>query len=330
MPLSHLKDLLRQNKRALVLPEGQEARTWQAVDLLLQEELVEKIWLLGSLQELSEFKRRSKFPNDPRTIFVSQELPDAVFKTQLALLEHARAKGKNLTEATAKELSESPLYQGAWMVRSQLADAGLAGAVYNTADVIRAGLGLIGLKEGIGSISSSFLMVRPGPPPLLWLYTDCGVIIDPTPTQLADMAASSLETWAQVSNKEPVVAFLSFSSKGSAQHPFQEKVATGYKLFRERYPEIQADGELQFDAAFDSAIGLRKAPESKVPGRANIFVFPNLDAGNIAYKITQRLGGFDAWGPILQGFHRPWSDLSRGASPSDIAASAIINLGKSL
>jgi phosphate acetyltransferase len=330
MPLSPLKENLKQNRKILVLPEGGEARTWDAIDLLLSEDLVSKIWLLGPSQDLLSLKKKSRFPNDPRTVFVDDELPDVGCQTEQALQDHAKSKGKTLTNDVAKSLSESPLYQGAWMVRSGHADAGLAGTVYNTADVIRAGLALIGLKKGIRSISSSFLMHRPGSQPLLWLYTDCGVIIDPTSEQLADMASSSLETWMQISNSDPVVAFLSFSTKGSAKHPLQEKVAIGYQIFKDRHPEIEADGELQFDAAFDASIGLRKAPLSKVPGRANIFVFPSLDAGNIAYKITQRLGGFEAWGPILQGFHKPWSDLSRGASPADIAASAIINLGKSL
>jgi phosphate acetyltransferase len=330
MPLSHLAASVRQQKKSLVLPEGTDPRTWKAIDQLLHEDLVGKIWVLGESLEVRRLQKASKYPQDPRVLMANDCLSDLAQQTKTELFQNARSRGKTMEEGLADALKENPLYQGAWMVKAGLADAGLAGAVYSTADVIRAGLAVIGLQEGIHSVSSSFLMHRPGPTPLLWLYTDCGVIIEPTSEQLAHTAASSIETWRRISKEEPIVAFLSFSTKGSAKHASQAKVVSAFEMFKEKYPEVLADGELQFDAAFDAAIGLRKAPQSQVPGRANIFVFPNLDAGNIAYKITQRLGGFDAWGPLLQGFRKPWSDLSRGASPADIAACAVINLSKSI
>ncbi|MEI8027840.1 MAG: phosphate acyltransferase [Pseudomonadota bacterium] len=329
MPLSHLEILLRQNKKSLVLPEGADPRTWKAIDHLLQEDLVAKIWVLGNADEVRRLQGQSRSPNDSRVFLACDRISDISLQTRAELIHHAESRGKTLDQDVAANLAEHPLYQGAWLVKAGHADAGLAGAVYSTAEVIRAGLAVIGLQEGIRSISSSFLMHRPGSHPLLWLYTDCGVIIEPTAEQLADTAATSLETWKRISKDEPIVAFLSYSTKGSAKHASQAKVVSGFEIFRERYPDVLADGELQFDAAFDATVGLRKAPGSKVAGRANIFVFPNLDAGNIAYKITQRLGGFEAWGPLLQGFRKPWSDLSRGASPADIAACAVINLSKS-
>ena len=330
MPLSHLEILLRQHKKSIVLPEGADPRTWKAIDQLLEKDLVLKIWVLGNSAEMGRLQEESKYHGDNRVLIARDTVPDLALQTKHELIQHANARGKTLEDGVADTLAEHPLYQGAWLVKAGHADAGLAGAVYSTAEVIRAGLAVIGLQEGIRSISSSFLMHRAGPHPLLWLYTDCGVIIEPTAEQLADTAATSLETWQRISKVEPKIAFLSYSTKGSAKHASQAKVVSGFELFKERYPDVLADGELQFDAAFDAVVGLRKAPQSKVAGKANIFVFPNLDAGNIAYKITQRLGGFEAWGPLLQGFRKPWSDLSRGASPSDIVACAIINLSKSV
>jgi len=200
------------------------------------------------------------------------------------------------------------------------------------------------------SVSGSFIMDRPGGPlpggdrpqwngsgedglgeAHTYIYADCGVVIDPTVEQLCDIARESVRTWQGVlaGRGDPVVAFLSFSTRGSASHPFQEKMAKAAALFHERHPEIKSDGEMQFDAAFDVAIGNRKCPGSPVPGAANIFIFPDLNAGNIAYKITQRLAGFSAYGPILQGLAKPFSDLSRGATIEDIVTAANISLLRS-
>jgi phosphotransacetylase len=164
-------------------------------------------------------------------------------------------------------------------------------------------------------------------PESVYLYADCGVVIAPTDRQLLDIAETSVATWRRlVPDVPPVVAFLSFSTVGSAKHEHQERMAEAAAAFKARCPDVESDGELQFDAAFDREIGAKKAPGSAVPGRANCFIFPTLDAGNIAYKITQRLAGFEAYGPILQGLAKPFSDLSRGSTDADILASAYVNL----
>lgn len=207
-------------------------------------------------------------------------------------------------------------------------DAVLAGNQSTTADVIRAGISGVGLAAGVRTVSGAFIMNRVASNEVL-LYADCGVVIAPTVKQLVDIASESVKTWRLVMPATPpVVAFLSFSTKGSASHEAAEKIAEAHRAFKERCPDVASDGELQFDAAVDAEIGRKKAPGSPAAGRANCFIFPDLGAGNIAYKITQRLGGFEAYGPVLQGLSRPFSDLSRGATVADILASAYINLAR--
>lgn len=226
-----------------------------------------------------------------------------------------------------RESRQDRLAHGAALLAEGRLDAVLAGNVATTAEVIRAGIGGLGLAAGVRTVSGAFIMNLPGK--ALYLFADCGVVIAPTVRQLVDIAAESVKTWRQlVPAVPPVVAFLSFSTKGSASHDAQAKIAEASALFRAQHPTVAADGELQFDSAVDPATCHRKAPDSPVAGRANCFIFPDLDAGNIAYKIAQRLGGFEAYGPILQGLAKPFSDLSRGATEADIAASAYINLLK--
>jgi phosphate acetyltransferase len=229
-----------------------------------------------------------------------------------------------------KKLAESPLIQAGNLLYEDHADCVVAGCVATTADVIRAAISTVGLAPGIRTVSGSFLMDRSDVNvEETFVFADCGVVIDPSTEQLVDIAKSSADTLQKLTHKAPVVAFLSFSTKQSADHPAADKVRSAARLFQQKYPTIESDGELQFDSAIIPAVGAKKAPGSRVPGRANCFIFPNLDAGNIAYKITQRLAGFGAYGPILQGLSKPYSDLSRGASPEDIAISAIINILRS-
>jgi phosphate acetyltransferase len=207
------------------------------------------------------------------------------------------------------------------------ADAVLGGNIATTAEVIRAGIGGVGLAAGVRTVSGSFIMHRPDG--ATYLFADCGVVIAPTVRQLVDIGSESVKTWRQLfPDVPPVVAFLSFSTKGSAVHEAQARIVEAFGLFKAQCPDVIADGELQFDAAFDAAIGRRKAPGSPVPGRTNCFIFPSLDAGNIAYKIAQRLGGFQAYGPVLQGLAKPFNDLSRGATVDDVLASAYITLAR--
>lgn len=215
-----------------------------------------------------------------------------------------------------------PVVAATLLVRAGRADAAVAGATRPTADVLRAGLRVLGVAPGVQVVSSCFLMVLPDGRPVT--FGDCGVVPDPDAEQLASIAASSASTHAALTGDEPRVAMLSFSTKGSAEHPRVDKVRAATQLLHESEPDLVVDGELQFDAAWDAEVAEVKAPESAVAGRANVFVFPDLDSGNIAYKVTERLGGARAYGPLLQGLDGVLHDLSRGCSPSDMVDVAVI------
>jgi len=278
-----------------VLPETEDPRTREARSNLESERLCEVVWV-----------------EDPST----HPARDRVIHH---ILERRRKKG--ITKDQAAELARDSLYFAASLVALGEANGSVAGAANTTADVIRAGIHCVGMATDISTVSSMFLLVRGE---TAYSYADCGVVPDPSTEELVDIAAITARNHQLLTEEPARVAFLSFSTKGSADHARVEKMREGLRIFQERHPGIPSDGELQFDAAVVPAIAERKAPGSPVAGHANVFIFPDLDAGNIAYKITQRLGGFEAYGPLIQGLVKPCLDLSRGCTVEDIVNVAVI------
>ena len=309
--------------RTLAFPEGTEPRVHEAAAVCVREGLC-RVVLLGPATEVrAGLDAQGVSPGQYEIIVPA----DAGRVAQT--LDHLRVRrsGKGDREADLQTMAADPLMQAASMVSLGEVDGSVAGCVRTTADVVRAGLTCIGLRDGIQTLSSSFYMVfddrHPAGPSVL-TFTDAGVVPTPTANQLADIAASA--SWARrgVVGDEPRVAFLSYSTKGSAEGDPVATVREGLARFREMMPDVAADGELQGDAALVPIIAERKAPGSSVAGAANILVFPDLGAANIAYKLVQHLGGAVALGPVLQGLSRPFNDLSRGAAPSDIVSVACI------
>ena len=314
-----LHDRARALRKRIALPEGEDPRTIQAAAWLAEREIIRPI-LIGreaairsGAADLGVALPHTVPIVDPSTSERRQGYAQALYQ---------KRKHKGLTYEQAGEIAGDVLYFGDLMVDAGDADGCVAGAAHPSPDVVRAAIHVLGVAEGSALVSSFFLMVLPDGRPLT--YADCGVNPDPSPQQLASIGIDAAANHRFLTGEEPRIAFLSFSTKGSAEHPAVDAVREAVEIAHTQRPDLILDGEMQFDAAIDPDVGKRKAPDSPVAGRANVFVFPDLGAGNIGYKITQRLGGAEAYGPVLQGLRLPANDLSRGADWEDIANVATI------
>lgn len=322
--LDNLMERAAKVQKTIALAEGFDIRACKAAEILTKQGVC-KVILIGD-----EAEAKSKFPEVDFTGVKFENPATSANKERYAetLYELRKAKGMTL-EAAEKIVSTNNMFYACVALKMGDVDGVVGGAVFSSGDVLRAAFQVVKPAPGINSVSSCFVMIPPeegfkyNTAPA-YIFADCAVIPYPTVDQLADIAVAANDSAKNIIGIEPKIAMLSFSTKGSASHEAVDKVRSAYEKVKAEHPEINVDGEMQFDASLVPSVGKQKAPESTVAGEANVFVFPNLDAGNIGYKIAQRLGNFMAVGPIMQGLALPVNDLSRGCSAEDIAATAAI------
>ncbi len=316
--LDQIKMNAKRHDKMIVLPEGTEERTLKAADAVLAEGIA-RITLLGNPSEIRSLADSFGLKNIGKANIIDPVTHPK--KEQYISLMVELRKSKGLTREEASKLIEDPLYLGVMMIKSGDADGEVAGARNTTGDVLRPAFQLVKTAPGISVVSGAFIMILKdkefGSDGII-VFADGAVHPDPTDKELAEIAVATAHTTKAIVGVEPKVALLSFSTMGSARHPMVDKVVSATRMAREMAPGFMFEGELQADAALIEAIGQKKAPGSKIAGKANVLVFPNLECGNIAYKLVERLAHAQAIGPVLQGMAAPINDLSRGCSVSDI------------
>jgi phosphate acetyltransferase len=320
--LKELRKKAALRKKNLILPESHDIRVLKALEIVVGEKIAQNVMTIGNEEKILQTAKENGV-NLKGVRIIDPEKSEKLSDFVNLFYNQRKQKGKEMPIEEVRNLMKRDIFFAAMMLKEGMVDASVSGSTATTADVMRASFWCVGLDKNTSIASSFFLMLKDNE---TYAFGDCAVNPNPDPNQLADIAINTADNYKKLTDIEPKVAMLSFSTKGSAEHELVDKVRQATEIVQQKRPDILIDGELQFDAAYVPEVGKKKAPNSKVAGNANVYIFPDLQAGNIGYKIAQRLGGFEAVGPVSQGLQKPFFDLSRGCSVDDIVNTAAIAL----